>query len=166
MACRNQHRLEPGVQRREVYPFREDPAAPGRHFLSVSCGHCREPECLRVCQAGALAKTADGLVLPDLARCTGCRLCSLACPHGSPRFSVRTRKITKCTFCHDRLEQGLLPACVGACPAGALTVIDLDTFAGPCALATVPGFPGSEITTPSLRFTVPGAGGSEGRGGR
>jgi len=155
MACRSEHRLEPLLTWREVYAYREDPRSPGRHYLSVACSHCEHPECLRVCPGGAYQKRADGVVTQDPSRCTGCRLCTLACPHGAPRYSARQHKTSKCGFCAERLAAGNPPACVAACPTGALTMIDLHTFSDPNALTTVPGFPGSDLTNPSVRFTVP-----------
>ena len=155
MACRSYHRLEPGQQWREVYAYPEQPDFPGRHFLSVACNHCEQPECLRVCPNGAYEKRADGLVIQDPALCTGCRLCTVACPHGAPRYSARQRKTGKCDFCNDRVGNGQAPVCVDACPTGALHMINLQTFADAGALATVPGFPGSALTRPAVRYTVP-----------
>ncbi len=34
--------------------------------------------------------------------------------------------VEKCNFCVERLDQGLLPICVGACPEKALTFGDLE----------------------------------------
>ena len=152
MACRSIHGLERGMKWREVYSYR---AEPGRFYLSVACNHCENPECVRVCLAGAYTKRPDGVVIQDPAKCTGCRLCTLTCPHGVPRYSVTRRKVTKCDFCADRLAAGMPPACIAACPTSALSVIDLTTFDQPGALASVPGFPDSPLTTPSVRFTLP-----------
>jgi Fe-S-cluster-containing dehydrogenase component len=157
MACRSANHLEYGLQWREVIAYREDPEAPGRHFLSLSCNHCESPECLRVCKEGAFQKQEDGAVLHLADRCTGCRLCTLTCPYGAPRYSATLRKVSKCNLCPDRLAQGLQPACVAACPTGALSLVNLRQFDQPAATSAVPGFPTSDITTPSVRFTVPDA---------
>jgi formate dehydrogenase iron-sulfur subunit len=37
-----------------------------------------------------------------------------------PKFHVKTGKMAKCTLCVDRVEVGLEPACVKACPTGCL----------------------------------------------
>ena len=47
----------------------------------------------------------------------------LACPYDVPRYQWEEALplITKCQLCSDRLKEGELPACVGACPTGTLT---------------------------------------------
>jgi len=45
----------------------------------------------------------------------------MACPFGAPKFA-EDGKMAKCDFCHERMENGLKPACVLACPTGALDV--------------------------------------------
>ena len=44
----------------------------------------------------------------------------VACPFGKPRYSEETNKAYKCKLCTDRVEKNLPPACVKACPTGAL----------------------------------------------
>ena len=92
------------------------------YYVSVSCNHCEDPLCTRVCPTGAHAKHPEkgGLVLIDEKKCVGCGNCSYACPYGAPQYDVEKRKMTKCDGCLDRLEEGRLPACVEACPQRAL----------------------------------------------
>ena len=65
---------------------------------------------------------------PD--RCIGCRYCMVACPFGVPKFEWEESLpyIRKCTFCKDRLEDGLEPACAAACPVGALVFGERDSL--------------------------------------
>jgi len=77
----------------------------------------------------ALAYTRDaatGAVLLDVDKCVGCQYCSWACPFDAPLFDADEGVMTKCTFCNDRLKDGLQPACVSLCPTGALGFDDLD----------------------------------------
>ncbi len=86
------------------------------------CMHCVQPSCANVCPTQALHKTEDGPVLYDESRCIGCQYCVSACPFSVPRFDwEKNRMIKKCTFCTDRVADGLQPACSGVCPAKALT---------------------------------------------
>ena len=49
-----------------------------------------------------------------------------ACPYEA-RYHVDDENIVrKCTFCHHRTQLGMLPACVGACVAGARMFGDLN----------------------------------------
>jgi formate dehydrogenase iron-sulfur subunit len=43
-----------------------------------------------------------------------------ACPWSVPNWSKDQKQMVKCTMCRDRVDAGLLPACVKACPTGAL----------------------------------------------
>lgn len=159
MACRGENGLEPGLQWREVFAYREDSAAPARHYLSLSCNHCENPDCLRVCPNTSYTKGPDGVVTQDHSRCTGCRLCTLACPYGAPRYSARERKSSKCSLCPDLRARGANPACVTACSTGALKLVTLSEAGLSGVTDTVPGFPSSGVTRPSVRFTVPDKGG-------
>jgi Fe-S-cluster-containing dehydrogenase component len=111
-----------------------------RRFL-VFCNHCDDPPCVRVCPTKATWKREDGIVMMDQHRCIGCRYCMAACPYGSrsynwkdprpfikkgnPDYPTRSKGVVeKCTFCAERLDQGLMPACVEA-SKGALIFGDL-----------------------------------------
>jgi len=110
--------------------------------LLVLCNHCADPPCTRVCPTQATWKRDDGIVMMDYHRCIGCRYCMAASPYGSrsfnwvdprpyietvnPQFPTRTKGVVeKCNFCAERLDDGLLPACVEACPEKALIFGDL-----------------------------------------
>ena len=53
-------------------------------------------------------------------QCIGCGLCETGCPFNVPRYSGQTGKMSKCTLCVDRVDIGLEPACIKACPTGCL----------------------------------------------
>jgi molybdopterin-containing oxidoreductase family iron-sulfur binding subunit len=110
-------------------------------FLML-CNHCDQPACVRVCPTKATYKRADGIVMMDMHRCIGCRFCMAACPFGArsfnfgdprpyvkeenPKYPTRMRGVVeKCTFCTERLAEGLMPACVEV-SNGALIFGDLD----------------------------------------
>jgi formate dehydrogenase iron-sulfur subunit len=85
------------------------------------CMHCAEPGCLEACPApGAIVQYENGIVDVDPAKCIGCGYCATGCPFEVPKFHVKTGKMAKCTLCVDRVEVGLEPACVKACPTGCL----------------------------------------------
>lgn len=92
-------------------------------FRKTQCNHCLEPACATACPAHAYSTTLEGAVVYDENLCFGCRYCMVACPHRVPAFrydSPTEPKIVKCDFCHQRIKDGLLPACAEACPTGAL----------------------------------------------
>ena len=85
------------------------------------CMHCSDPGCLAACPApGAIVQYANGIVDVNVENCIGCGLCETGCPFDIPRFSAKTGKMAKCTLCVDRVDSGLEPACIKACPTGCL----------------------------------------------
>lgn len=99
-------------------------------FLKEGCMHCGNPACVTVCPTGALKKHPLGLVTFEPELCNGCGYCSQFCPFHIPRLEIDPitgkGKASKCTFCQDRVTNGLLPACVKTCPARALDFGDRD----------------------------------------
>ena len=96
----------------------------GPVFVKVQCNHCLEPACASVCFVNAFTKQPTGAVTYDPSVCVGCRYCLVACPFGIPAYQYDdpfTPEVAKCTMCAPRLEKGLLPGCVEACPKEALT---------------------------------------------
>jgi formate dehydrogenase iron-sulfur subunit len=85
------------------------------------CMHCADPGCLKACPApGAIVQYANGIVDFHEENCIGCGYCITGCPFNIPRISKRDHKAYKCTLCSDRVAVGREPACIKACPTGAL----------------------------------------------
>lgn len=83
--------------------------------------HCADPGCLKACPApGAIVQYANGIVDFVSDNCIGCGYCVKGCPFNIPRISKVDHKSYKCTLCSDRVGVGLEPACVKACPTGAI----------------------------------------------
>ncbi len=89
-------------------------------FMPVQCNQCEKPPCVAACPVDATFRLANGIVVTDWGRCTGCGSCVAACPYDArfadPRYGNR---VDKCDFCQGRLAVDLVPACVEACSAGA-----------------------------------------------
>jgi formate-dependent nitrite reductase membrane component NrfD/ferredoxin len=68
----------------------------------------------------------DGIVDFDPERCIGCKCCQQACPYDAIYIDPGRRTAAKCNFCAHRVEVGMGPACVAACPEHALVVGDID----------------------------------------
>jgi DMSO reductase iron-sulfur subunit len=139
VACTNENPVSEGLSWRRIHSFNQQrlATAPVFHF-SLACNHCFEPACLAGCPANAYSKdSSTGTVLLEQDKCIGCRYCSWVCPYEAPQFNPVTGLMEKCTFCSDRLGNGLEPACVVACPTDALRFEKVDE---PAAVEH-PGFP-------------------------
>jgi formate dehydrogenase iron-sulfur subunit len=85
------------------------------------CMHCAEPGCLAACPSdGAIIQYENGIVDFQQEHCIGCGYCITGCPFNIPKFNPETKRVFKCTLCADRVGEGLEPACIKACPTGAL----------------------------------------------
>jgi phenylacetyl-CoA:acceptor oxidoreductase subunit 1 len=158
-ACRHANATSPAVQWRRVLDI-EAGTYPevSRTFVPVGCQHCADPPCMHVCPTTATRKRADGIVTVDYDICIGCAYCEVACPYQA-RFKIDKESFAygsatpleqmianeerigvsqKCTFCSDRIDDGLAnglvpgvdpratPACVNSCIADALHFGDVE----------------------------------------
>jgi formate dehydrogenase iron-sulfur subunit len=88
--------------------------------LPLTCMHCSNPVCVKVCPTAAIYEDEDGAILVRVNRCIGCKLCLMVCPFGIPKFDSKRSYIKKCDLCLKRDREGLPPACVEVCPSGAI----------------------------------------------
>src|SRR6266481_3389026 len=108
--------------------FNPTPIAGGQAWLMMSdvCKHCQNASCLEVCPTNAIVRTEYDSVFIQQDVCNGCRDCISACPYGVIGFNEKTGTAQKCTFCYDRLQNNLKPACATACPTESIKFGYLD----------------------------------------
>ncbi|MBI3185387.1 MAG: molybdopterin-dependent oxidoreductase [Myxococcales bacterium] len=154
-ACKRSNGIEePEIRFRKVrilesgaYP------TPRRRFVSMACNHCESAPCVRACPTNALQKDpATGVVIHRPERCMGCRYCTFACPYDAISYDRRAGTVAKCSFCIDKIAQGLDPACVTACMSGALQYGTKEDFDFSGLTRDLPGIPASSISEPNLYY--------------
>ena len=129
-------------------------------FNSMSCNHCIDPECLKGCPTNSYIKISQtGIVVHDDDTCIGCQYCTWNCPYQVPVFHEERKIVTKCHMCHERLDVGETPACVQACPSGAITieVVNVKEWLDGAIdrEANMPFLPDARITNSTTRYTLP-----------
>ena len=89
-------------------------------FRPQTCMHCTNASCEQVCPTGAISHQGE-VVIIDQSVCIGCGYCVQACPFSVPYKDEIGGTVRKCTFCIDRITNGLEPACAKTCPPGAIS---------------------------------------------
>jgi formate dehydrogenase iron-sulfur subunit len=102
-------------------------------FVPRRCMHCDNPPCANVCPFAAQMKTPEGPVVINSDLCLGGAKCRDVCPWDIPQRQAGVGlyldlapkfagggMMYKCDLCIDRIRDGKAPACVEACPRGAI----------------------------------------------
>ena len=177
IACKEENRVAPGIFYERIH--REENIEKNViSYFRMSCMHCENPACMKVCPAKAIHRGPGGEVLVDQTKCIGCKMCLAACPYGAPQFNDKGEtsywpgktplaerplepwqkhvagKAEHCTLCSHRRAQGLKPACVENCSTGALTLVDYENPAPEVAkrLGAARMMKAEKGTNPKIRY--------------
>ena len=93
-------------------------------YIPQPCMLCDKPPCVTAATNGAAYKRPDGIVLFDPVKIKGQKQVVDSCPYGRIYWNDQLQIPQKCDLCLHRLEKGLQPACVNACPVEVHTVDD------------------------------------------
>ena len=130
-----------------------------RMYLSMGCNHCLEPSCLIGCPVEAYKKDpVTGIVQHSAETCIGCQYCTWNCSYGVPQYNPERGVVGKCDMCYGRLTDGREPACVNACPQGAIRIeiVNIEEWKREYAAnANAPGLPSADDSISSTRITLP-----------
>jgi formate dehydrogenase iron-sulfur subunit len=129
---------------------------PFQQTVTTACHHCAEPGCLNGCPVEAYEKDfSTGIVRHLDDQCIGCQYCSWMCPYDVPQYSSKRGIVRKCDMCYSRLSVGEAPACVQACPSGAITIQIIRKAEAAAAAAAdhfLPTAPDPKLTIPTTRY--------------
>ena len=130
-----------------------------RFHLSMACNHCLEPSCLIGCPVEAYKKDPiTGIVQHSAETCIGCQYCTWNCSYGVPQYNPERGVVGKCDMCYGRLATGREPACVNACPEGAIRIelVDVAQWRREYSeSANAPGLPSADDSISTTRITIP-----------
>ena len=159
VACNEQNGNPAAINWRRVgeveggyYPYTQ------RHHLSMGCNHCLEPSCLIGCPVEAYTKDPEtGVVLHSADTCIGCQYCVWNCSYGVPQYNAERGVVGKCDMCHNRLGDDMAPACVAACPEGAIQIeiVNIAEWRSDYLSANAPGLPSAGDSISTTRITLP-----------
>lgn len=162
MACKDYKDLSTEVSYRKVYDCEGGTWKAGEndtytqecfaYHVSLSCQHCDDPACVKVCPTTAMHKDPEtGLVSVDAGKCIGCGYCHMACPYNSPKVDREKGHSVKCDGCAERVAAGKRPICVEACPLRALDFGDISELRGKYeGVNEVAPLPEARYTNPNI----------------
>ncbi len=110
-------------------------------YFPLPCMQCDNAPCQTAATGGAVFTRPDGIVLIDPAKSAGQTqlLQSTSCPYGKIYWNQVSSLPQKCTFCAHKVDQGIVPTCVAACPTNAISFGDLNDSTSDVAKAVAAG---------------------------
>lgn len=124
IACKQEHDLPIGPRLIHVHseePRQIDGKLQLRYRVEY-CRQCNSAPCQAACPQNAIVTRDDGIVVIDEALCNGCGECVRACAFGAMQFDDTRNIALKCDLCIERLDKGLQPACISACPSHCINI--------------------------------------------
>jgi formate dehydrogenase iron-sulfur subunit len=97
-------------------------------FFTDQCRHCLSPGCMAAVENDEIVideKTGAVIYTPKTAQ-LDFKATREGCPFDVPRQDAKSKMISKCTMCFDRITNNLPPACVKSCPTGAMVFGERD----------------------------------------
>ena len=97
-------------------------------FFPEQCRHCVEPPCRDMSEVeGSIYtdETTGAVIFTEKTAEEDFEMIHDVCPYNIPR-QAEDGTLTKCDMCNDRVQNGMLPACVLTCPTGTMNFGDLD----------------------------------------
>ncbi|MFC1995575.1 4Fe-4S dicluster domain-containing protein [Chloroflexota bacterium] len=132
VACKQEHSLPVGTNWIKVLKI--GPKISGNNlrtdYVPWMCMNCPTAPCIEICPQKAITRRPDGIVLVDAELCIGktCSKCVEACRIGVMQINPEKDKAEKCNMCVDRIDAGLQPACVVACPSKCMHFGEMNDF--------------------------------------
>ena len=109
----------------------EEGGNPKWYFFPDQCRHCLEPPCKATAESlgskAIIQDQATGAVIFNQkvkVKPADFKEIRSSCPYDIPRYYERMGVMSKCTMCFDRIKEGMMPACVKACPTGTMNFGD------------------------------------------
>ena len=97
------------------------------YFFSDACRHCLAPPCKKktdqILKDAIMVNDYGAVIFTEKTKelKKAFKVVKQACPWSVPTWNEDKDQLVKCHMCHDRVDAGLLPSCVKACPTGALS---------------------------------------------
>ncbi len=97
----------------------ESSGDPYWYFFSDMCRHCMNPPCMVASEKDEIIhddNDTGAVIYTAATKNIDFELARGACPYNIPRQDPKSKVVTKCTMCFDRIKSGRKPACVLSCP--------------------------------------------------
>jgi anaerobic carbon-monoxide dehydrogenase iron sulfur subunit len=119
MACADAHTTH--RPRIHVQAIDEEGTLHKARAIAIQCRQCEAPACALACISGGIRKDEKtGAITINLEKCVGCWSCIMVCPVGAITRNNNMHQALKCDGCSDLAA----PACIIACPTGALILCE------------------------------------------
>ncbi|HMK36178.1 MAG TPA: 4Fe-4S dicluster domain-containing protein [Desulfomonilaceae bacterium] len=102
------------------------------YFFADQCRHCLSPGCMTAADKDEIVQDEKtGAVLyTSKTKDIDYKATREGCPYDIPRQDAKTKVLTKCTMCFERITNGMVPACVKSCPTGTMAFGERDQILG------------------------------------